>query len=110
VAGTAADAGQAAAATWHAAGTRELAAGAATDTRDAAAAAGTAGGATVRASGAAVAVGVTATAARVVLEDDVSGCRRRHRWSSRKIVGTGDRCRRDRCSDRPSYHQWFHEG
>ena len=109
MAGTAADARQAPNATRQAAGTRELAAGAATDTWDAALATDTAAGAAVYAAGAAVAVGVTATAARVVLEDNVGGCQAGHRWSSHKSTCCRGWCGRDRCSNSPSYHQWFHE-
>ena len=109
MAGTAADARQAPNAARHAAGTRELAAGAATDTWDAALATRTAAGAAVYAPGAAVAIGVTATATGVVLEDNVGGCRAGHRRSGRKSTGCSRWCGRGRCSDSPSYHQWFHE-
>jgi len=110
VAGTATDARQTAAATRQAAGAGELAAGAATDARDAALAARTAAGAAVLASGATVAVGVTAAAARVVLEDNVRGCWGVERWSSRKSIGCGQWCGGDGRSDSPGHHQWFREG
>jgi hypothetical protein len=109
VAGAATDARQAALAARHAAGAEELAAGAAADARNAALAAGTAAG-SVHAAGAAVAVGIAAAAARVVLEDDVRGCRCVHRWSGRENVSRGRRGGGDRRGNGAGHHQWFHEG
>jgi len=109
VTGTATHARQTTRATWHAAGTGELASGAATDSRDAALTARTAAGAAVLAAGAAVAVGIAAGAARVVLEGDLSRRRTCHHWSGSKSVGRGQRRGCDRCSDSPGHYQWFHE-
>ena len=109
MAGTAADAWQASGTARHAARTEVLASGAATDARNASLPAGTTAGA-VHASDAAVAVGVAATAARVILDDNVRRCRAGHRRSSRKSSGCAGWRGRNRCSDSPSDNQWFHEG
>ncbi len=107
VAGTAADAGDAAAAARHAARTCVGPSGAATNAGDAATAARTAAGTAGHTAGTAVAVGVAAASAWLV---------------SRKMSGhSGGRCRAgrenfsrrrgcygNRCSDSPSHHQWFH--
>ena len=107
--GTATNTRQATGATRNAARAGELATGAAADSRDTAVAARTAPGAAVPASGAAVAVGVAAAAARIILEDNVSGRGARHRWSGRENIGRRHRRGGNRCSDGPGHYQWFHE-
>ena len=109
MAATAADARQTPAAARDAARSGVLAAGAAADAWEAALATRTAARAAVLAAGTAGAVGVAATAARVILEDDVRWRRRRHRRSGRKNFSGGRWRRRNRCSDSPCHHQWFHE-
>ncbi|OBG26492.1 hypothetical protein A5764_05445 [Mycobacterium sp. 852002-51057_SCH5723018] len=108
--GTATDARQASCAAGNAAGAGELAAGAAADAWHAALPARPAAGAVVLAAGAAIAVGVAATAARVVLEDNVRGRGRVHRWTGRKNIGGGRWGGGDSRSNSPGHHQWFHEG
>jgi hypothetical protein len=79
--------------TGRAAWTRELSAGPTTDALHAALAAGTAVGPTVLTASSAVTIGITPTAARILLEDHVSGgragractrfCRRHRHYSHR---------------------------
>jgi hypothetical protein len=109
VTGTATHARQTADAARHAAGAGVLASGAATDSGNTGLAAGTAAGPAVLAAGAAVAGGVAASAARVVLEDDLSRRRTGHAWSGGESVGRGQRRGCDSCSDGPGHYQWFHE-
>ena len=104
VAGAAADARKTSGAARHAAGTRELAAGATADTRNAALSTRTATGTIVLAAGATVAARVAAAAARVLLEDRVSGCR-----TDRAGVGLSCRHRHhsNRCSNSSTNDQRF---
>jgi len=108
VAGAATDARKTSGTARHATRTRKLATGAATDTRNAALPARTAAWATVLPTGPAVAAGVAATATRVLLVDNMSGC-----TSTRRATRIGIRCRHRhhsyRCSNSPTNYQRFHE-
>jgi hypothetical protein len=109
VTGTATHARKTTDAARHATGAGVLAAGSATDSRNTALAARTAAGAAILAARAAVPVGIAASAARVVLKDDLGRHRTGHAWSSGESVGGGQRRGCDSCSDGPGHYQWFHE-
>jgi hypothetical protein len=98
VAGAATDARKTAGATRHAARTRELATGATTDARDAALPARTAARTIELATGAAIAAGITAAAARVLLEDDMRCRAASHSRATRESFS----CRHRRNSNRRS--------
>ena len=107
VAGAATDARKTSGTARHASRTRKHAARAATDAGDAALPARTAAWATILPAGPA-AVGVTATATRVLLVDNMSGCS-----STRRATRIGISCRHRhhsyRCSNSPTNYQGFHE-
>jgi hypothetical protein len=108
VAGAATDARKTSGTARHASRTRKHAARAATDARNAALPARTAAWATILPAGPAGAVGVTATATRVLLVDNMSGCS-----STRRTTRIGISCRHRhhsyRCSNSPTNYQRFHE-
>jgi hypothetical protein len=108
VAGAATDARKTSGTARHASRTRKHAARAATDARDAALPARTAAWAAILAAGAAIAAGITATATRVLLVDNMRGCS-----STGRTTHIGISCRHRhhsyRCSNSPTNYQRFHE-
>jgi hypothetical protein len=108
VAGAATDARKTSGTARHASRTRKHAARAATDPGDAALPARTAAWAAILAAGAAIAAGITATATRVLLVDNMSGSSSTGR-ATRIGISWRHRHHSYRCSNSPTNYQRFHE-